>query len=227
MMMYKKLLSQLLSDGYQFLKFASFEEAKSGFVLRHDIDFSLTKALKMARLEARLGVASTYFLMMDSPFYNLLEKEQREIVREICDCGHDVGLHFDPSLSDDINTELERSIQLFEWTIDKKIDIISFHRPREILKRNLKFQNIRHCYEPEFFQVENYVSDSAGSIGRIFDYFLQTPNTSKGQILIHPLWWDFSKRDMFDIKHVYSELISSSQEKLETNAKINCGVFNV
>ena len=42
---------------------------------RHDVDSSVHRALKLAKIEKKLGVKSTYFLRLHSEWYNLFEKE--------------------------------------------------------------------------------------------------------------------------------------------------------
>ncbi len=74
---------------------ASFDrEPRPGdLFLRHDVDLSLDAALAMARIEQGLGARSTYFLMTESPFYNLGSRAGRDAVAELRELGHAVGLH--------------------------------------------------------------------------------------------------------------------------------------
>ena len=70
------------------------------FVLwRHDCDSSLNRSFALARTEAEMGLRSTFFVNPHSEFYNLLEYGQLALVKEISKFGHDIGLHFDVSLS--------------------------------------------------------------------------------------------------------------------------------
>src|SRR4051794_14022454 len=64
---------------------------------RHDVDASVHRALVLARIEAELGVRSTYFFALRSEFYNLLESGVTRRAREILELGHWLGLHFDPA----------------------------------------------------------------------------------------------------------------------------------
>lgn len=60
--------------------------------LRHDVDdnrFSLDTALRMAAWEQERGYRSTYFLLHDTSYWF----EARAAARELCDMGHEVGLH--------------------------------------------------------------------------------------------------------------------------------------
>ena len=61
---------------------------------RHDIDSSVHRALKLAKIEKKLGVKSTYFLRLHSEWYNLFEKEVYDKINDIIKLGHYIGLHF-------------------------------------------------------------------------------------------------------------------------------------
>ena len=52
-------------------------------ILRHDIDYSLDKAVALAELERELGVSSTYFVLLTSEFYNLLSKDNLSKISKI------------------------------------------------------------------------------------------------------------------------------------------------
>ena len=43
-------------------------------ISRHDIDYSIEKAVELAALEAEENVKSTYFVLLSSEFYNLAAK---------------------------------------------------------------------------------------------------------------------------------------------------------
>ena len=46
---------------------------KFNIILRHDIDFDVDYALKMAKMENKLNIKSTYFFfLLKSNFYNIL-----------------------------------------------------------------------------------------------------------------------------------------------------------
>jgi hypothetical protein len=89
---YVELLDAIEAGGY---RYASFDrEPEPGTVLlRHDVDLSLDAALRLARLERERGATATYFLMTESVFYNLSSEHGREVLRELRDLGHAVGLH--------------------------------------------------------------------------------------------------------------------------------------
>ena len=68
------------------------------FLVRHDIDFDLAPAHRLAAIEAEEDVYSTFFVLVGCRSYNILHHENRERLRDIIQMGHEVGLHFDPSI---------------------------------------------------------------------------------------------------------------------------------
>ena len=71
---YQRLLN-LAKQNYDFVSFKQIWETRGkAIVLRHDVEFSVPIALKMAEIENTLGIRATYFVQLHSEFYNLLEK---------------------------------------------------------------------------------------------------------------------------------------------------------
>ena len=76
-------------------------------VIRHDIEFSVDRALKMAKIEANeLGISSTYTIQLRNNTYNAISEKNIKLVREIKELGHKIGLHQNPpDLQSSILTE--------------------------------------------------------------------------------------------------------------------------
>jgi hypothetical protein len=89
---YRELLEAVNAGGYRFAFFDQTPE-QGDVLLRHDVDLSLDAALRMAELEAGVGVPSTYFLMTQSVFYNLASPEGLRALNRLRELGHGVGLH--------------------------------------------------------------------------------------------------------------------------------------
>ena len=70
---YEKLLKVLLRSRSNlcFRDCAEGDIESNYLILRHDIDYSPAAALRMAELEANLGVKATYFILFSSSYYNL------------------------------------------------------------------------------------------------------------------------------------------------------------
>lgn len=98
---YRDILVSAKRVGYQFIDFTSINLASqklafdsSQCLLRHDVDADLAAALIMAQIENKLGIASTYFIMLRSPLYNLMGSQNHLLVEKILGLGHAIGLHY-------------------------------------------------------------------------------------------------------------------------------------
>ena len=67
----------------------------AGVMWRHDVDFDLDCAVQMARAEAERGIVSIFYLLPRSPDYNLFSDYGADIIEEIKDLGHRIGVHVD------------------------------------------------------------------------------------------------------------------------------------
>jgi len=185
---------------YTFLSFYDALNNKPGILWRHDVDGSIHRAYKLAMIEQELGVFSTYFIYLNSDFYNALEKEVSQKISAISSMGHDIGLHFDPSfydLSIEDTKKLEECVlndkSILENVIGVKISAISFHNP-DVGGNWLSFPMDQICGLPSAYAPaiqENYVycSDSNGywrfkPLSTVLD-----ENHQKLHILTHPTWW--------------------------------------
>jgi len=89
---YGEILGAAKAGGY---RFAHFEDApvEGTVLLRHDVDLSLEAAVRMAELEHAAGASATYFLMVESVFYNLASREGVAAIDRLRELGHRVALH--------------------------------------------------------------------------------------------------------------------------------------
>jgi len=192
---YREFLERLRSTGYRFLSFDD-EPDDGGVFLRHDVDLSPRSALDMARLEADVGVTSTYLFLLTSPLYNPFEGEQREQIREIASLGHDVGLHFsthqywakdDPPGDADLRERVTAELSAFDELIDADAaSAVSFHIPPDwVLDRS--FDGFRSTYEPALFSEIGYVADSGQRWREEPPEMEALPDAL--QVLTHPGLW--------------------------------------
>ena len=126
-------------------------------VLRHDIEFSVDRALTMARIESdELGVKSTYTVQLRNNTYNALSQKNIEAIQEIKKLGHKIGLHQNPPLmSDDELVEyILKDIETLEHYYDFEVDRFAFHRcgsNPKLLEKYVEVPNKINCYAKEFF----------------------------------------------------------------------------
>jgi hypothetical protein len=65
------------------------ESNSSWVVVKHDVETQVSKALELAKIEARYGICATYFVQAD-----LLE-DGAKVLQEIAQLGHEVTYHYD------------------------------------------------------------------------------------------------------------------------------------
>ena len=76
----------------------------------------------MAHLERKNNVRSTYFFLLTSGVYNILDKDIINKIIFIKRLGHEIGLHFDPSVYNKrkILNGLKMELKIFEKLFKKK-----------------------------------------------------------------------------------------------------------
>ena len=166
---------------------------------RHDLDYSVHRAVRLARIEAEHGVQATYFFFFRTPYYSLMETPTAAAAREILSLGHHAGLHFDPThysaLGD--TRPLEQAIaferNVLADVLDGTVNAVSFHNPAHagLLDNDAPMlacmisaygKAIRAGYE--------YVSDSFGfwRYDRLRDVLASGTHRNL-HVLTHPEWW--------------------------------------
>ena len=113
---YRSLLESLLQQGYQFLTFEQYLQAKNDLpaegdlqakrssnevifkqsdlstkyiLLRHDVDLKAANSLATAQIEHELGISASYY------FRVVPQSNQPDIIRAIATLGHEIGYHYE------------------------------------------------------------------------------------------------------------------------------------
>ncbi|MGN6463032.1 MAG: hypothetical protein ACTHLY_17770 [Pseudolabrys sp.] len=175
------------------------ESAMPHVLWRHEVDMSPQRAKRIAEIESDLNVRSTFFFYIHSEFYNCLDRESRDCVREIVDGGHWIGLHFDPGFYRlDIDLpELERRIHneraVLEDIAGVSLTAVSFHNPTT--SNALTFEQphlggLVNAYSATIRSRYRYCSDSNGywRFDPLSDVLAQH-DIPRLHILTHPEWW--------------------------------------
>lgn len=187
---YRMLLDKFKEYGFSFNYFDNFKDKSC--ILRHDIDVSPKLALEMAKLEHKLGVNSTFFFMVRSPFYNLFSRANDNIVRQIIDMGHCIGLHYDEGYySKNISLQelVDSEILMLEKNFDTRINVVSFHQPsKKIIDNSIGIKQI-NTYDKSYFRDIKYVSDSNMIFKDDIIDIITSGVYPKIQVLIHHIWW--------------------------------------
>lgn len=166
---------------------------------RHDIDYSMQRAKRIAEIDTEAGARATFFFMLGSPYYSLFEPETKALARAIAAMGHHLGLHFDPeayrALGQAFDLEervaFERSV--LEDLLGAPIDVVSFHNPAHagfLEMTTTHVGGLLNVYGGAIRSDYLYASDS-------FGYWRHTPihqvlkdrPSQRLHILTHPVWW--------------------------------------
>lgn len=195
---YLRLL-RLIKTKFKVTEFSRYNLDEKFAIIRHDVDFSVQRALKIAQIEAKEGIRAHYFILLHSEFYNLIEKRNAAQIKEIVSLGHNVGLHFDTSFYDiKSEEELVKNLtiekQFLENVFEINIDDFSFHITNDYTSTCTKdyYAEMLNVYSDSIQKHISYCSDSNGywRYKRLEDV-INDNNTRNLQILTHPeLWQD-------------------------------------
>lgn len=162
-------------------------------LLRHDIDFDLELAHQMAVIENSLGIKSVYLVMTQNPLYDVYSKQSIKYINRIYSLGHEIGLHYDPSISDkqDLNDQFSK----LDGILGFESKFYSHHQPTlygftKILDYENKIDLSLLCRDFE------YISDSCMKPRK--DLFKVIHSQSKVHLLIHPEFWMLDSVDLYD-----------------------------
>ena len=225
---YRSLIAKFLDANYRFCDFTQMNADERVVIFRHDIDFSTRAARDLAELEAELGITSTYFFLMRSPFYNIYEPATLSHIREIISFGHNIGLHFDASLYDGsfdcLDHAATQECEILEKIVGLRPEFISFHRPaKSLLGLDKKVGGRDHAYNTRFFSDFAYVSDSCGEWRFGPPDKHQAFAAGKGmQVLTHPIWWLTEGKTAS--KKITNFIVENS-EQVSLDVKRNCNIY--
>ena len=196
---YGELLDKV-TDRYRFIDFNAPWTAEEPSVLwRHDIDFSMHRARRLALMETERGVKATYFVLLGCRFYNVFEARSLDLLRQIILDGHCVGLHFDPSVlagEASNQSKVEERIawegSVLECLVGQPIGAVSIHNPDPALPWLTldRLGGLVNAYGAALHERYSYVSDSNG-IWRhrgILDVVVEDAPPYL-HALTHPAWW--------------------------------------
>lgn len=167
-------------------------------IMRHDVELSVPAAVRLAEIDASVGIRSTFFFLQTSD-YNPFEEEEARGIRRILDLGHDIGLHYDAPVLERLKVDAEvvvrAQIALFEAFFDTTIFAMSSHMPMRS-GLTLTVPGVIDAYEPRFMVDMKYLSDSTQQ----WREGVVTDNLSRydrihlltHEYIWHPLGWHWS-----------------------------------
>ena len=196
-MTYELILKTFLNQGYKPSFFLDSPPKMNALILRHDVDFDVKYAYQLSLIEDKLKIQASYFFLLHSKSYNLLESKNIEMINSMIKRGHSVSIHFDPTIYNNIEDGLKKEIKIFEMVFHNPIRFISIHRPSEFFLNNSdNICGVRHTYQPTYFSDVKYFADSQGNFrfGNPIDSKEFKENKTI-QLLIHPIWWVTTNKD--------------------------------
>lgn len=206
-------------------------------ILRHDIEFSIDRAYKLAKIEKELGVVSTYTVQVRNNTYNALSEKNIDLISKIKELGHHIGLHQNPPSSmklDTLKDYIMRDINILEDCYGFEIDRFAFHRPKkEYLNCYVELDNKINCYDKKFFHFFEdkpesleilYLADSNHKWKYGYPLDFNFSKINKLQLLTHPFSWSNSGGDNYGnfvtlIRERNDELVNSMNTETNTFPK--------
>ncbi len=193
---YSQLLSAFKDRGYSFCGFEEIDsrlaEERPFVVIRHDIDMSLRPALEIARIEYEQGVQATYFVLLRSPFYNVLSRSSAERMLQIHGYGHQIATHIDLAFYDDDWANALMEVEILSKCypfIDTQL--VSLHSSYDLHRMPIDvFQQLDNVYGSAVRGDVAYISDSTGRWRYGHPLESEAFHARKPiQLLTHPIWW--------------------------------------
>jgi len=194
-------LLRLAKSNWRLIEYKDYQQPGKVCLWRHDVDFSIHRALRLAQIEAEEQISATYFIHLHSEFYNPFEADNARLIHKILALGHTLGLHFDPSFyveclqtNQQILTYLKFEQQILAKIFQTKIDIFSLHNPDignwlDTINQT-EVEGLINTYGQYFRDNYGYCSDSNGYWRfRRLRQVLETADDERLQVLTHPVWW--------------------------------------
>lgn len=233
---YRKIINIIKSTG----RYMGYKEALGSdkfILMRHDVEYSVERAYALAKVEESMDFTSSYFFQWTNNSYNILSRKNMEMVRDMHERGHVIGLHY--ALNGMTDMELNRKQIVKEMNILSemfgfKVDIFSIHRPsKDILRENIKIEGILNAYQDDFFTfAENVTEDTPVAVkymsdaNHIWRYGYPDEKNicenDKVQILTHPFAWTKKGCENFDN---YKLLVTEKTEELIQSIDNECKDF--
>lgn len=106
-------LCRAIKENYQSVTVLEYltQKPENSAIIRHDVDVDPKRALKMAKLENKLGISATYY------FRTIPKIFKPEIIKKIHSMGHEIGYHYE--VLDKAKGDYKKAIQLFEQELKK------------------------------------------------------------------------------------------------------------
>jgi hypothetical protein len=165
--------------------------------LRHDVDFSLEMAVRLAEVNAAEGVQGTFFVLLRSPVYNLLSYDSLGTLHRLLGLGQRLGLHVavpDPLPANDsaLADLVQADFAVAQRHIGALDPVYAWHNTSpELLDRGLTLETegLASAYSQSLFRQIPYRSDTGMQRTRDEWHELMREDHDAIQVLFHPELW--------------------------------------
>lgn len=164
-------------------------KANKVIFIKHDVYFSLERAVEMAEFESKSNIKSVYFISFSSPYYNVMDKDSIEKIRMLTELGHGIGLLYPIGVITNEEKEME-AISAHKFLLESygniNVDYVSFQglpKPKYEFITRLQLVGL---ISPEFDNRYSHVEDGVNEI-EINPGDLE--HCEKFLLSIHPIWW--------------------------------------
>lgn len=208
-------------------------------VIRHDVEFSIERALQLAKVEAELGISSTYVFQVCNNNYNPFSHKNRQHILDIAAMGHDIGVHvhlgnFNENVQS-IENYIIHQAQLLSIALGYPIDKFSMHRPlKKHIENSITIPGYINMNDTKFFTYTDnfniydlpvlYLADSnhEWKYGNPLD--INFSKISKMQLNCHPFSWSEKGLDNWNNFNILTiekqlEALDSINEEIKTYPK--------
>ena len=194
---YINMLKLIQNSGYSFASYHNYANYDLPCIMRHDIDFDVNAALRLAKRESEFSqnLTSTFFVLLSSNLYNVFSRETASSLNSILTLGHEIGLHFDETKYDCIKPEstinaVHEEAYILGKMLGIKIRAVSMHRPsKRSLEADLRFKDMQNSYSQVFTREFKYLSDSRMHWRENVEELIASQEYNKLHILTHPFWY--------------------------------------
>lgn len=215
---YHALIRTALDAGFSPLPFTDASSpGRRSLLLRHDVDYSLDMAVALGRVNADLGVAGTFFVLVRGHAYNPLAPTSLELLAELSSLGQRVGLHIPGANARDLATDFDYLAG--QVSLDR---VFSWHNPTpeviDLYRNQEQVDGLTNVYSKRFLDDALYCSDS--NFGRSYEELSAAFDGSRNgvHLLVHPINWVGGGDSMLDVfEHAWPYLIRGCEVEARTN----------
>ncbi len=201
---FKEFIENLKTEEFSIISYEDYENGlidseKVNVFLRHDVDISLPRTVKMAETQKELGIQSTYFFRLHAEKYTF--EDAKPIIKKLAEDGFGIGLHYETLRV--AKGDKQKAIEILESDIQAlreiaPVNVVAAHGQKGYKNRDIwekvdkSALGISSAYDMKH---DLYLSDAggkrlSGKDGKyLFDRIYEAKPGQIIQVLIHPDWW--------------------------------------